>query len=70
MIEPQAAKILKLVELHIKSLKLLSDIGIIVEIEESLKKHAHKKYHRRFAWRWLSKTDKQQAILDAILRKK
>jgi len=44
-------------------------IGLVVNLAEVLKKAAHKKYKRRFGWRWLSRLEGQAAVLNAVIEK-
>ncbi len=47
---------------------IMKNFGISVNSKEAYKKHAHRIFKRRRGYIWLSKADKQIALLRAIER--
>lgn len=49
-----------------EALCLMSAFGLHISAIQAYKKYAHRKYGRRYAYRWLSKTEKQEAVYNAV----
>lgn len=47
--------------------RIFSNIGITINSLEVYKKYSFKKYGKRYNYRWLSRRDKQKALLDRVL---